>query len=193
MSLLSKKSSLLAKGLLLSTLVVACDDTPIGQSTSPDVIPTPTVVAAAEDGKNLPSSPKFHELDFAEGVESRDPFRSFVSSFVQADRPGTRSQRSVLLAEYSVDELHLIGIIGRIQPPMAMFEDPGGRGHLVKPGQYVGRSELVTGGTSGAEYEVNWRVERIRDNDVVFERDDPSNPDIPSETKVIRLHLEGEE
>jgi len=50
---------------------------------------------------------------------------------------------------------------------------------------------VQTSGRTGATYEVNWRVDRIRDGDVVLVREDPNNPDLPSATKVIPLRPEG--
>jgi type IV pilus assembly protein PilP len=80
-----------------------------------------------------------------------------------------------------------VGIVSRIQPAKAMLVDPTGKGHVIKRGQFVGRAEIVQGGTSGADYEINWRVERVRDSDVVLVREDPANPDVPSATRVISL------
>jgi len=45
-------------------------------------------------------------------------------------------------------------------------------------------------GASGTTYEINWRVDRIRPGDVVLVREDPSNPDVPSATRVIPLRPE---
>ena len=47
-------------------------------------------------------------------------------------------------------------------------------------------------GASGTVYEINWRVDRIRSSDVVLVREDPSNPDVPSATRVIPLRPEEE-
>ena len=58
---------------------------------------------------------------------------------------------------------------------------------------FGGRAEIVQGGASGADYEINWRVERIRDSDIVLVRDDPTNPDVPSATRIIPLRPEGDE
>jgi type IV pilus assembly protein PilP len=38
---------------------------------------------------------------------------------------------------------------------------------------------------------VNWRVDSIRDGDVVLVRSDPANPDVPTATRVIPLRPEG--
>src|SRR5690606_5540883 len=106
-------------------------------------------------------------------------------------RGQVRSQREVVLEQYAIDELRLVALIQRIHPPRAMLVDPTGVGHVVQRGQFVGRASVVqpTGGV-GAAYEVNWRVDRIRDGDLVLVRDDPSNPEVPSATRVIPLRSE---
>ena len=104
-----------------------------------------------------------------------------------------KSQRDVVLDQYAVDELKLVGLVTRIQPERALLIDPTGMGHIVTRGQFLGRAEIVQGGASGADYEINWRVERIRDSDLVLVRDDPTNPDVPSATRIIELRPEGEE
>ena len=86
-----------------------------------------------------------------------------------------------------------MGLVTRIQPERALLIDPTGKGHIVTRGQFLGRAEIVQGGASGADYEINWRVERIRDTDLVLVRDDPTNPDVPSATRIIELRSEGEE
>jgi type IV pilus assembly protein PilP len=146
---------------------------------------------AGADGAVLPE-PDFQEQEFGESDRSRDPFRSYEEFFVAEAKDKVKSQRPVVLEDYSLDELNLIGIVQRSNPAMAMLVDPTGKGHTVKRGQFVGRSEVVQGpGRRGASYELNWRVERIRDGDIVFVREDPANPDVPSATKVIPLRPEG--
>ena len=69
-----------------------------------------------------------------------------------------------------------------------MLVDPTGKGWVVVRGQYVGRAETVRGGgPGGAEYELNWRVDRIRDTDILLVREDPAHTDVPVATKVILL------
>ncbi len=70
---------------------------------------------------------------------------------------------------------------------------PGGKGWVIKRGDWVGRPEVVhTGGANGADYQLNWRVEKVRDGDVVFTREDPAQPGIPPASRVITLHPEAE-
>jgi type IV pilus assembly protein PilP len=140
-----------------------------------------------------PAAVEFQETDFAEGERSRDPFRSFARAFADEAKSKIKSQREVVLDQYAVDELRLVGIVTRIQPERALLIDPTGKGHIIMRGQFVGRAEIVQGGASGADYEINWRVERIRESDIVLVRDDPTNPDVPSATRIIPLRSDGEE
>jgi type IV pilus assembly protein PilP len=130
------------------------------------------------------------ENEWVESERSRDPFRSFANMFVEEARSRVKSQREVILDNFALDELKLVGIVLRSNPPVAMLVDQTGKGHTIKRGQFVGRPEVVQEGHRGAAYEVNWRVDRIRDGDVVFIREDPQNPDVPSATKVIPLRPE---
>jgi type IV pilus assembly protein PilP len=161
-------------------------------SAAPSASGGPAKAAAAPSG--VPPRREFPEAEFTETERSRDPFRSYSSKFAAEVKSGVRSQRQVVLAEFNVDELKLIGIVTRIAPSRAMLVDPTGRGHVVHRGDFVGRADVVqTGGSRGSTYELNWRLDRIRDGDVVLVREDPNNPDVPAATKVIPLRPEGEQ
>jgi type IV pilus assembly protein PilP len=74
-----------------------------------------------------------------------------------------------------------------------MFLDPTGKGQIVYRGTFLCRPDVVrVGGPSGHEYEINWRVDRIRDGDVVLIRQDDAHPEIPPATRVIPLHPEAD-
>ena len=183
-----------AMPLLLVALVSGCgSDAPT--TSAPSVrVPATSQAGEAGAGDAAVGPPKidFQEAEFAESEKSRDPFRSFASMFVEEARGKVKSQREVLLDQYSVDELKLVGIVTGIDPAKAMLVDPTGKGHVVQRGQFVGRAEVVQASTTTARaYEINWRVDRIRDGDVVLIREDPQNPDVPSATKVIPLRPEG--
>lgn len=195
-------SRLLAPGLLgLALLSFGCDEKVVKSTFKPPA--SGAASAGQAPGAPAGAGPKIvtagpvakmeiSEAEFIESERSRDPFRSFAATFVQESRARERSQREVVLAEYAIDELKLIGIVTRITPAKAMLVDPTGRGHVIQRGQFVGRPDMVqTSGRTGATYEVNWRVDRIRDGDVVLVREDPNNPDLPSATKVIPLRPEG--
>jgi type IV pilus assembly protein PilP len=134
---------------------------------------------------------EFHEDDFAETERSRDPFRSFAKLFTEQSKTRVKSQRQVLLDRYAIDDLKLIGLVTRTEMPRAMLVDPSGRGWVVTKGQFIGRAEVVhAGGPGGVDYELNWRVDRIREGDLVLVREDPAHSDIPPATRVIALRTE---
>lgn len=143
------------------------------------------------DSSDVPPAVDFQEAAFVESERSRDPFRNYARAFVDDARGSVRSQRDVVLEDYAIEELQLIGLVTGTEPAMAMLLDPSGVGHVVTRGQFVGRATVVQpSGGVGAAYEVNWRVDRIRDGDLVLVRDDPSDPDVPSASRVIPLRTD---
>jgi type IV pilus assembly protein PilP len=131
---------------------------------------------------------EFHEDDFAETDHSRDPFRSFAKLFSEQGKMRVKSQRQVLLDHYAVDDLKLIGLVTRTDVPRAMLVDPTGRGWVVTKGQFICRPEVIhAGGPGGVDYELNWKIERIRDSDLVLIREDPAHADVPPAMRVISL------
>jgi type IV pilus assembly protein PilP len=191
--------------LILVFAAVACSDPPVvtappgasgvasaGVAPGPN-LPAPVVAAApaaSSADPNLAPPPKVEvqETEFTENERSRDPFRSFAATFVEDTKAKVHSQREVILSQYALDELKLIGIVTRAEPAKAMLVDPTGKGFVIQRGNFVGRADVVqAAGSSGATYEINWRVDRIRSSDVVLIREDPSNPDVPSATRVIPL------
>ncbi len=175
---------------------VACGSTPAAAPTA-DAGPAPkavvpvrgpaAVVAAPTSSVPLPKA-DFREEDFSETDHGRDPFRSFAKLFSDQGKTRVKSQRLVLLDHFAIDDLKLIGLVTRTDTPRAMLVDPSGRGWVVTKGQFIGRAELVhAGGPGGVDYELNWRVDRIREGDLVLVREDPAHSDVPPATRVIAL------
>ncbi|MGC4091901.1 MAG: pilus assembly protein PilP [Polyangiaceae bacterium] len=176
-------------------LLTACEDDVITSNDSPAPAESAAPAAAAPPAsaaKAAPPRARIEESDFVESDKNRDPFRSYARAFVEETRGGKNpTQHAVVLSDYSLDELKLIGIVTRMQPAKAMLVDPTGKGYVVQRGQFVGRADVVQStGRSGSTYEVNWRVDSIRDGDVVLVRSDPTNPDVPTATRVIPLRPE---
>lgn len=134
----------------------------------------------------------YHDEDFVESPQNRDPFRSFARLFKV--RPPDAPQRRVIMPTTGLDEMTLIAIVSGTAEPKAMFTDPIGVGYTVARGDYVGRPEVVqTGGDQGMAVTLNWRVDRIRPDSVVLIREDPTAPGNPPLTRVIPLHSENEQ
>ena len=156
---------------------------------APQARPGASASAGPSPTANMPPLPKrdFQERDFAETEGSRDPFRGFAADLAQQNKKVYVVQRKVLVDRYALEELKLVGLVTG-NPSRALLIDPTGFGWIAKVGDFVGKSEVVhSGGPSGADVPINWRVDRIRPADVVFIREDPSHPDIPPTTRVIAL------
>jgi type IV pilus assembly protein PilP len=180
---------------MLAVVAAGCG-TPTTASTTP---PPPQNRTAAPSASAAPSGlppqlrgPEYTENDFVESDHNRDPFRSFIVQQQPTNRESL-NQRKVELPQYSIDELKLIAIVQGADKPRAMFLDPSGKGTVVYKGTFLCRPEVVhLGGSNGPEYQLNWRVDRIRDGDVVLIREDPAQPAIPPATRVIPLHPEAD-
>jgi type IV pilus assembly protein PilP len=171
-------------------LLLACGNEEVTHGSPAPPKPATSVIASA----SASSGPEYAESDFVENDRNRDPFRSYRNLFVDTGKHQAFStQRKVLLSQYSIEELRLVAIVQGADYPRAMFIDPRGKGWVLKRGDFVGRAETVhTGGTNGSDYQLNWRVDRVRDADVVLIREDPARPNIAPTTRVIPLHPEAE-
>jgi type IV pilus assembly protein PilP len=131
---------------------------------------------------------EFTEGDFVESEESRDPFRDYRHIFAKKTKTDVDNPRKVKAPAFALDELRLTGIITRSRS-RAMLTDGAGFGWVVYTGDYVGKAELVsTGGTDAQEVAINWRVDRIRPQSVVFIREDAAHPEIPPTTRELPLY-----
>jgi type IV pilus assembly protein PilP len=176
----------------LATSSLACGSEPekapaAKASKTPKAGKTRASAKSEEKAEVQAPAPVGPPIDFNDTTVMRDPFLSYAREFAQEAKKRVRSQRDVVLDQYGLDELKLAGLITGIRPARAMLIDPTKKGHVIHEGQFVGRAEVVQGGASGADYEINWRVDRIRESDIVLVREDPSNPDVPSATRVIPL------
>jgi Tfp pilus assembly protein PilP len=81
------------------------------------------------------------EEDFAENDDAnRDPFRSYLDSWIERGPKVTMATVSAICAKYSLEELILIAVVSGDANPRAMFRDPTGLGQTVKRGDYLSKS-----------------------------------------------------
>lgn len=178
--------------LFAGAFVVACSNAakPTASQTPPPP-PAVRVVATDAGAPTVVTRVELSEGDFVESERNRDPFRPFANVAKGAVKPPP-NQRFVKLRNASIDELKLIAIVLGGDGGRAMFVDSKGKGHVLRPGDYLGRPESVRVGTTGPEYQVNWRVDRVREGDVVLLREDPAQPQVAAVTRVIPLKPEGD-
>jgi type IV pilus assembly protein PilP len=146
--------------------------------------------SAAKAASALPKQPEalsFKDDDFAESERNRDPFRSYASAF----RPTTpeanaETQRSVIMANTAVEDMRLIAVISGLSRPKAMLTDTSGVGYVVQRGDYIGRPKVFQT-TGSVAMTLNWRVDRIRDVEVVLTRQDPSDPSRLPLSRIISM------
>ncbi|NUO47780.1 MAG: pilus assembly protein PilP [Polyangiaceae bacterium] len=199
----------LAITLVLATLIAGCGDETLPQG-APGQPGQPAPAAPGAKGapgkpggpgaaavpSNLPPLPvrDIQERDFLESPTSRDPFHSYADQFAVkvATVDASKVTREVLVGKYALEELKVNGIITG-GTPRAMVTDPSGLGWILRVGDFVGKSEVLqSGGATGSDVAVNWRVDRIRENDIVFVREDPSRPDVQATTRVLSLRSRDE-
>jgi len=149
--------------------------------------------AAPQTGVEAPEEKKgplqFTDDDFVESEKNRDPFRSYFTLF-KVERPSV-VQRQVIMPTTSIEEMTLIAIVSGVARPKAMLVDPRGIGHVVERGMYLGRPQIVQA-SDQVSMTLNWRVHRIRENELVLIREDPTDPTRPALTRVIPLREEEE-
>jgi type IV pilus assembly protein PilP len=183
-------------GLALAALpfvLTACEDKPPPRPPAP-AAPPPAVASVAPAATK--TGPEYAESDFLENDRNRDPFRSYPEVFSSGDNGSVKAphdDKHVLLSQFSLEELKLAGIVQAGDYPRAMLIPPSGKGTVIKRGDWVGKAEVVhQGGTNGTDYFVNWRVDRVRDGDVVMVLQDPSHVDLPKQLRVLNLHPDAE-
>jgi len=133
------------------------------------------------------SSLSFTDDDFIESDSNRDPFRVYTTLF-KIDSPRA-PQRQVAMSNTAIEEMKLIAIVSGTPTPKAMLVDPSGVGHVVERGMYIGKPQVVRA-SENILLTLNWKVDRIRPNEVVLTREDPSEPNRPPLTRVIPMREE---
>ena len=190
---MKKTSSVLFAACMLA--LVGCSDDVATTGAVGPAITAPKAgpakpAAAAEADAGVPTL-QVRDEAFVESSTNRDPFRSYAKTF--KIRPIEGQQREVVMSTTGIDEMKLIAIVSGVTDPRAMLTDGHGVGYTVRRGDFLGRPEVVqTGGEEGMGVTLNWRVDRIRADEVVLTREDPTAQDRPPLTRVLPLHIEGE-
>lgn len=126
--------------------------------------------------------------DFVESERNRDPFRSYSLS---TGKPGTPEpvidpQRPVVMPDTAVEEMRLIAVVLGLSRPKAMLTAPDGVGYVVQRGDYLGKPKVLQA-TGSVPMTLNWRVDRIREHEVVLTRQDPTDASHTPMSRVITM------
>ncbi|MAQ13240.1 MAG: hypothetical protein CMN30_00370 [Sandaracinus sp.] len=174
-----------------------CEDEVVVEAPPPVAPPSappaePVAPAADPDAGAEPTVATFTDDDFVElETTNRDPFRTFIGMFVATAAERAQISRDVKMGDVDIDDMTVIAIVTRISPPRAMIQDPSGVGYVVRPRDFLGRPETVQVG-SDIPVQLQWQVARVRANEVVLSRTDPTAPDRPPLTRILPLYNEDE-
>lgn len=126
--------------------------------------------------------------DFVESERNRDPFRSYslTPGASAGAEPMVDPQRPVVMPTTAVEEMKLIAVVLGLPRPKAMLTDGGGVGHVVQRGDYLGKAKLLQA-TGSVPMLLNWRVDRIRENEVVLTRQDPTDASHTPMSRIISM------
>lgn len=128
--------------------------------------------------------------DFVESERHRDPFRSFsFAARASTSEVAPDTQRMVIMPDTAVEDMKLIAVISGLDRPKAMLVDPTRVGYVVQRGDYIGKPKVFQS-TGSVAMTLNWRVDRIRENEVVLTRQDPSDLGRPPMSRIISMRDE---
>lgn len=130
------RTTFLAKMLGASLLLAACGD---------DVAPAPRSAPKASA-----PAPKKAETDVGEAATGqeveyayspagkRDPFRTVLDDQVEVEAPMADANCGPLCV-WELDQLRVVAVVSGQASPVAMVEDPSGKGHLLRRGMSIGK------------------------------------------------------
>jgi len=123
----------LPAALIISLLAACASQSP---PPAPAAAPAPKVAAAAAVRENKPPEAPPYVYSY-NPLAKRDPFRSLVEE-VRAPS-AENSVCTEPLCQWDLDQLVLVGVVTGEANPLAMVEDPGGRGHLIRRSSRMGK------------------------------------------------------
>ena len=172
--------------VLATGALSACEEPPqVSSRGSSTTAPAASAAAAAAAAASKEQETlAYKDDDFVSSIRNRDPFQSYTIQF-KAKAPD-EMQRRVIMSTTGIEEMRLIAIVTGMPQPKAMLVDTAGVGHVVQRGDYVGRPKVIQA-TGSVSMAINWRVDRIRDNEVVLTQQDPTDPTRAALTKIIPL------
>jgi type IV pilus assembly protein PilP len=151
--------------------------------------PPPAAAAAPASSSPLDQKLILRDEDFVDSERNRDPFRRYdltpgppggaPAAFVDPQRP-------VVMPDTNVEEMKLIAVVLGLARPKAMLTAPDGVGYVVQRGDYLGKAKVLQA-TGSVPMTLNWRVDRIREHEVVLTRQDPTDASHTPMSRIITM------
>ena len=133
----NRNLALLMGACLLGTAASAAGPAPAAPA--PQVVAVVAVPPSAEERMAVLRRKVLRDEDFVESDSNRDPFRSFLSLFIDK-APVARRSVPAIFDKFALEELSLIAVVSGTDKPLAMFRDPGGLGQVIKRGDYLSKA-----------------------------------------------------
>lgn len=132
-----RRSRIAIPWTLAGLLLAACGDD------MPPPAPAPQAVIPAPKPKPAPKaeeqSPEEEVVEYSYSpAGKRDPFRSALDEMVPVESPVIDTDCGPLCA-WEIDQLRLVAVVSGQASPVAMVEDPAGKGHLLRRGMSIGK------------------------------------------------------
>ena len=165
----------------------ACDDVPPATN-SRGMAGTTTAAAAPAKAPAQAQKLVLRDEDFVESERNRDPFRAYNLTPGAGKNPELPPdpQRPVVMPDTNVEEMRLIAVVLGLARPKAMLTAPDGVGYVVQRGDYLGKAKVLAA-TGSVPLTLNWRVDRIREHEIVLTRQDPTDASHTPMSRIITM------
>lgn len=121
----------------LALVLAGCGD---DYEPPPAAIPARPPAAATTTATAAPAAAGSTYVYSYNPVGKRDPFRSPVDEIKRdTAQPGVAQECNEPLCQWDIDQLKLVAVVTGDANPLAMVEDPVGRGHIVRRNTRMGR------------------------------------------------------
>ena len=181
----------IGSALVVAVGVLGCNDTAQQNGRGVDGTGAAAPAAPAKSASVQVQGLALKDDDFSESERHRDPFRSF--SFAPHKNSDAEvvidTQRPVIMPDTEVENMRLIAVVSGLDRPKAMLVDAQQVGYVVQRGDYIGKAKVFQS-TGSVAMTLNWRVDRIRENEVVLTRQDPSDLGRPPISRIISMRDE---
>jgi type IV pilus assembly protein PilP len=130
------RSTMTATVLALS--LAGCEDAPKARPATTSTPATTAPVQAAATTATAAATGPVYVYSYTP-VGKRDPFRSPLEELGRVKQTTQVSNCTDALCQWDLDQLKLVAVVTGDANPIAMVEDPMGRGHIVRRNAQMGR------------------------------------------------------